>query len=186
MVFSLRRGFVAAASSIIATLLLPVSTRAEQISICNGREYRMPDSIAVPCSQTWALSATCTSTELVHEWTIAGNKPGDHYIRPFADFPITVIGYEMVKLSKGTTDFFMIGGGHQPDAFLWMGPGEHRARWMMNPGLGHPWPSKQEAAANWQSGHEEMIDVHGSCSSPDPKKIVPVTIMLTVYYVGKR
>lgn len=172
------------AIAVLVFLLCVSQSHAEQISVCNGRKYSMPDGVAVPCSQTWALNAKCTSTEMVHDWNITGNKPDDHYIRPFADFPITVIGYEMAKVAGGPTIFFMIGSGHQPDAFLWMGPGENHARWMMGPGLGHPWPSKQKAAANWQPGHEEMINVHGTCSSPDLKALTPVTILLTVYYIA--
>lgn len=191
------------AIAVLVFLLCATQSDAEQISVCNGRTYKT-NGFLVPCSHTWALHATCTSRELVHEWNIPGNKPDDHYIRPFADFPITVIGYEMVKVVGGPTIFFMIGSGHQPDAFLWMGPGENRARWMMGPGLGHPWPSKQEAAANWRPGHEEVIDVHGTCSvtpsiskewyrrlwerlrgtPPTPSIAEPVTLLVTVYYVS--
>lgn len=168
---------------------VPPPAHAEQVSVCNGRQYAMPDGVSVPCSNTWALHATCTSKELVHDWVIDGNKPGDHYIRPFADFPITVVGYEIVKIDGGPTTWFMIGSGHQPDAFLWLGPGENHARWNMAAGQGHPWPSKQEAAAHWRPGHEEMIDVHGTCSTPphwDGRAAapIPVTLFLTVYYVS--
>ncbi len=167
-----------------ATFAAHSSARAEQISVCVDRTYTMPDGVAVPCSSTWALHATCTSQELVHNWVIDGNKPGDHYIRPFADFPIMVVGYEIVKVNGGPTTWFMIGSDHQPDAFLWLGPGEDHARWNMP-----PWPSKQDAAAHWQPGHEEMIDVHGTCSTPPgpdgkPAAPLPVTLLVIVYYVS--
>lgn len=169
----------------------PHPADTKQISVCNGRKYVMPDGIAVPCSNTWTLHATCTSTELVNEWVIDGNKPGDHYILPFVDFPIMVVGYEIVKIDGGPTVWFMIGSGHQPDGFLWLGPGENHARWNMPAGQGHPWSTKQEAAAKLAvaPSHHEMIDVHGTCSTPPdaqgkPQSPWPVTLFVTVYYVS--
>ncbi len=101
----------------------PHPADTKQISVCNGCKYVMPDGIAVPCSNTWTLHATrVITTELVNEWVIDAMSPGDHYILPFVDFPIMVVGYEIVKIDGGPTVWFMIGSGHQPDGFrAWPG-----------------------------------------------------------------
>jgi hypothetical protein len=160
-------------------------TAAETLSYCNGREYRTQHGVSVPCSHTWALHGFCNSREMVHAWKVDGNEPGDHYLWPWFDEKVNVIGYEMLAITEGKINFFMIGSGHQPDAFLWMGRGEHRVRNDFRPGYVHPWMGRAEAQELRKYGHQNMIDVHGSCTSRDEKIMLdPVTLYVTVYYVS--
>lgn len=177
---------------LFATLLLPLPAHAEHPQTCNGATVSFPDRLQMVCSATWTFGASCTGEDLWDKWHVTGPETGEPFIRPWADTPITVIGYELVKLHReyfwsfrsryenATKSWFMIGSGiyPQPDAMLWLGPGETRARMMWPAGMGQIWPSKAKAR---KAKYEDILDLHGHCFGGRP-----ITIYLTLYYTPHR
>ena len=171
-----------------AWVLLTAPALAEQ-----SCKSRVPTHSAVVCSATWQFTGRCGAPDMVHEWKIHGieNSP-DAYIRPFSEDPILVIGYELVKVTGINGEpwrdksWFMIGSTIQPDAMIWLAPGQTHAKTFWPPGSGQPWPGKQQASPVTINRNEkgeivsmsgDLLDLHGWC----PKDEV-VGIMLTVYY----
>jgi hypothetical protein len=166
-----------------------------KVQCCQGRPYELPDGFDIVCSADWRFSGPADGCDLWDRWTVTGpGDPKDSFVRPWLDHRIIVVGYEMVKLSGPPHQFFGIGSGIQPDMFLWMGSTESRAKTMFPKGLGHPWPSAEDAA---KPGFNNMIDIHGSArtSRPGPVKrfhrmlrgiktppFDPVQVELTIYY----
>jgi hypothetical protein len=157
-------------------------------------------SIVAIRSQTWQLDAICDGQDLWKSWTINSHPPTPNsWITPWLDRPIDIIGIEMVKVQtdvgkpdpmNATTSWFMVGSTIQPDAMLWIYPGQTGASRMTPPGTGYPWPSKDKARPAEPRHNEagelfqvagELIVVHGLCFGGGP-----VTIMLTVYFVTGR
>jgi hypothetical protein len=170
-----------------ALSLFSVLARAEHVQTCNGSHNTAPDSLQIVCSATWQFSGTCTGKDLWDQWIVTGqSRSDDAFIRPWVDVPITVIGYELVKLqedhgpdstySNDHKSWFMIGSAisSQPDAMLWLAPGESHSQRMWPAGTGQFWPSK--ALANHYK-YADMLDLHGICFGGGS-----VTIFLTIYY----
>jgi hypothetical protein len=130
-------------------------------------------------------------------------NPPDPFVRPWLDTAITIVGYELVKLQikpwtsgvrpwlrswisreawsawfyaqlSSDSSWFMIGSAMQPDAMIWLAPGETHSRQMWAAGQGQPWPRKADANP---ARLADMLDLHGACYSG------AVTIFLTIYYV---
>jgi hypothetical protein len=174
--------------AVALSALFSVLARAAHVQTCNGSHNTVPDSLQVVCSATWQLSGTCTGKDLWDQWIVTGPSPsGDAFIRPWADTPITVIGYELVKLqdddrnpdsayTNNHKSWFMIGSAisGQPDAMLWLAPGETHSQRMWPAGTGQLWPSKTLANHDKDA---DMLDLHGSCFGGGS-----VTIFLTIYY----
>jgi hypothetical protein len=156
----------------------------------------VPTQTAVVCSATWQFTGRCGAAAMVHEWKVHGiENPPDAYIRPFADEPILVIGYELVKVTgtsakpwRADKSWFMIGSTIQSDAIIWLAPGQTHAKTFWPPGTGQPWPSKKEARPVSVNRNEkgeivsmsgDLLDLHGWC----PKDEV-LGVMLTVYYTS--
>ena len=173
--------------------LLSTPAPAEHVQTCNGGKVSVLDGVQMVCSASWTFSASCTGEDLWDKWHVQGqSKPDEPYIRPWADTPITVIGYELVKLQRDRLSsvfsryendrmsWFMIGSGmnSQPDAMLWLGPGETRSRIMWPAGMGQVWPSKDRAR---KAKYEDILDLHGKCFGG-----APITIHLTIYYTPHR
>src|ERR1044072_141986 len=117
----------------------PVGVMATIVVLCFGRTIfadeicrsRAPNArVATVCSATWQFTGACGAADMVHEWKVHGfeNSP-DAYIRPFSEHPISVIGYELVKVTGMNGEpwrdksWFMIGSTIQPDAMIWLAPG---------------------------------------------------------------
>lgn len=176
-------------------LVLTNATLAEEI--CKSRA---PNArVATVCSATWQFTGRCGAADMVHEWRVHGfqNSP-DAYIRPFSERPITVIGYELVKVTGMNGEpwrdksWFMIGSTIQPDAMIWLAPGQTHAKTFWPAGTGQPWPSKHQAVpvkinrndkGEIISMNGDLLDLHGWCPKDES-----VGIMLTIYYtnVGDR
>jgi hypothetical protein len=143
---------------------------------CETRSYSVRDGLQVVCSGTWQFAGTCHGKDLWNEWKVTGRtSPPDAFIRPWLDYPITVIGYELVKLQpevqapgkawwarvrdvfsahrapgsaalNASASFFMIGSTIQADTMIWLAPGQTHAKTIWPSGTGQPWPSAAEAA----------------------------------------
>jgi hypothetical protein len=147
-----------------------ILARADPAQICNGGHNAVPASLQLICSATWQFGGACTGNDLWNQWTVTGQSSSDDaFVRPWADTPITVIGYELVKLqeksrnpdSNYTDDhksWFMIGSAisGQPDAMLWLAPGETHSQRIWPAGMGQIWPSKSLAS------HDKNVTCTGS------------------------
>lgn len=82
----------------------------------------------------------------------------------------------VARYSNERQSWFMIGSGihSQPDAMLWLAPGETHSLRLWPAGTGQIWPSKAGAL---HSKYEDILDVHGLCFGGGPVKI-----FLTIYY----
>src|SRR5262249_13215778 len=64
----------------------------------------------VPCSATWQFVGTCTGDDMWNQWTIGGAYPSpDYFVRPFTDYPIRIIGYELMKIQPARSTSRTIG-----------------------------------------------------------------------------
>jgi hypothetical protein len=154
---------------------VPATSHADHIQTCLGRNHIVPDRLSVVCSGTWQFTGICTGSDMWDQWKVTGTQPSkDAFVRPSVSRPIIVVGYELVKLAGAKESWFMLGSTIQSDAMLWLAPGENHAKVIWPPGLGQPWPSADDAD---QTGHKDMLDLHGWCPKGDS-----ANIMLTVYY----
>ena len=175
-------------SLVLAGTLMSSPIHAEHNQGCNGASIPVDDSLDLVCSATWQLNGTCLGEDMWNKWTVNGRtSPTDSFIRPFEDTPITVIGYELMKLQNddtksagelrnGRISWFAIGSAiyPQPDIMIWLAPGETHAKQMWPSHTGQLWPSREKAG----SGLRDMLDVHGLCFGGGP-----VTIFVTIYYI---
>jgi hypothetical protein len=155
----------------------PSDVLAEHIQSCNNRDYAVSDRFSVACSASWQFDGVCTGADMWDQWKITSYPPSkDAFIRPWLKRRITIIGYELVKISGGgdAKSWFMIGSMIQPDAMVWLAPGQTHGKTMWPNGVGQPWPPADEAD---QVGTRDILDLHGWCPKGDN-----VTIMLTLYY----
>ncbi|HEY3919909.1 MAG TPA: hypothetical protein VGL83_19110 [Stellaceae bacterium] len=169
---------------VIAALLLPVSpAKADHLQTCDDGRVFVNDDLRVVCSATWQFIGTCSGQDLWDKWTVIGRThPADAFIRPWTNAPITVIGYELVKLDGNDSDpnqresWFMIGSTIHPqsDAMLWLAPGERHAKQIWPSGMGQIWPSKDVA---FVKGKPLLLDLHGACFGGGP-----ISIFMTIYY----
>jgi hypothetical protein len=196
----------------MATLALPQTARADER--CAGAKA-LRSSARPRCSST----APAPAGDMWNSWKVGGFAPSDDgLVRPWLDYPIVVIGYELVKLQADLPDgwwgwlkyklrglagstqldhsylnakisWFSVGSTIQPDAMIWLAPGETHAKQMWPAGHGQPWPSKRDAKPTTphknakgevDAGGGDLIDLHGLCYGGGP-----VTIMLTLYYVAQ-
>jgi hypothetical protein len=160
----------------VATMVFLASPAcAGHVQRCNEHLYSMDDGHSVVCSNTWQFTGTCTGGDMWDQWTITGEpKTRGFLIKPWLHYPITVVGYELVKLQGVANFWFMIGSMIQPDAQLWLAPNETHSKQMWPAGSGQPFPSIEQANP---AKREDVIDLHGGC----PKGDKP-TIMMTIYY----
>ncbi len=189
-----RTGLCCASATLVALavmLLFVIPVRASHTQTCNGGHISVPDGVQMVCSGTWQFSGICTGADLWDKWKVVAGQSttSDAFIRPWAETPITVIGYELVKLQSDEEakpdiryrndhqSWFMIGSGinSQPDAMLWLAPGETHAHRMWPAGIGHIWPAS--ALARHATQYEDILDLHGTCFGGGP-----ITIFLTIYY----
>jgi hypothetical protein len=172
-------------SAILLIALAIYPARAEHNQGCGRQTISVPDSLGLVCSATWQFQGTCIAADMWDKWVVTGRtNPQDSFVRPFESVPIAVIGYELVKLHEGDKDrerndrasWFMVGSAiySQPDAMIWLGPGETRVRQMWPSGMGQLWPSKDKPNP---SGDPDRIDLHGLCFGGSQ-----ITILLTIYY----
>jgi hypothetical protein len=175
-------------SSVLAITLVSLPVHAEHKQGCNGSSILVGDSLDLICSATWQFDGKCLGEDMWNKWTVNGRtSPPDSFIRPFEDIPITVIGYELVKLQNGDTksasellnsrlSWFAIGSAiyPQPDIMIWLAPGETHSKQMWTSHTGQLWPSREKA----DSGLRDMLDLHGLCFGGGP-----VTIFVTIYYI---
>jgi hypothetical protein len=168
-------GFTTCAALSMTTL------HAESMQGCNAASITVPSTLRLVCSATWKFEGPCVGTDMWDKWKITGRtNPAESFVTPFEDVPITVVGYELLKLqdARGRDErnnhlsWFMIGSGvvGQPDAMIWLGPGETRVRQIWPSGMGQLWPAKV-------SGGPDKLDLHGVCFGG-----APITLFLTIYY----
>jgi hypothetical protein len=190
---------------LFALLLALGPALAEHTQACQGRTYSVADGFSTVCSATWQFSALCTGRDMWEDWKIAGPpfNPPDSFVRPWLDTPITIVGYELVKvrgmgwafgfkswlrswldlgawsafvksLIHPDSSWFMVGSAMQPDAMIWMAPGETHSKQMWPAGQGQPWPKKADANP---ARLADLLDLHGTCYRGS------VFMFLTIYYV---
>jgi hypothetical protein len=166
-------------------------SRAENIQSCEGSKVNLPDSFKMICSATWRFEGKCTGEEMVERWKVGGRTaPPDAFIRPWADTPILVVGYELMKLpsddryekAKQLNDkmsWFMIGSGiaPQPDTMLWLWPGQTGAKNIWPAESGQIWPAKKDAITTTR--YTDVLDLHGQCFGGGE-----ITMFLTIYYIS--
>lgn len=165
------------------TAAAPRKAEADHLQSCNGKSVFVNSEINIICSATWQFTATCSGQDLWNSWKVIGQtQPKDSFVHPWADAPITVIGYELLKTDAPESEqnlhasWFMIGSAiyPQPDTMLWLAPGERHAKQMWPPGIGQVWPSKDNAIVN---GMPDFVDLHGICFGGGP-----ISIFMTIYY----
>jgi len=160
------------AATLIVILSL-VSARAEQTQICERHSYRVADGYRLTCSATWKFEATCNGLDMWNRWSITGRtNPADFFVRPWLPTPISIVGYELVKLPGNSWSWwfkswfskdawtgwfrswfvdpqdtwFMVGSTIVPDGMTWLAPGESHAKTIWPSGHGQLWPSAATAA----------------------------------------
>jgi hypothetical protein len=180
----------------------PSKHRKVHIQACEGAQRVVPDGFRIICSATWQFSGTCDGSDQWDKWRIAAGPSSEGaFIRPWESVPIAVLGYELVKTPgddryktwrdwlrrlrtfddveglNARRSWFMIGSGMnaQPDAMLWLGPGETRSKQMWPSGFGQLWLSKQDTLH--RTRFENVMTLHGVCYGGGP-----VTMFLTIYY----
>ena len=176
-------------SIVLATILLINPANAEHSQGCNGQIVPIFDNLNLVCSATWQFYGKCLGEEdMWDKWKVTGRtNPVDSFVRPFENASITVIGYELMKLQGGLSvrdqqqnnemSWFMIGSAifPQPDAMIWLAPGEKHAKQMWPAGAGQLWPSRERANPGRLT---DFIDLHGVCFGGGP-----IIIFLTIYYM---
>jgi hypothetical protein len=184
---------------IVVVVLTSSVTMADQAQTCDGHNYTIRDGLNLICSATWSSTGTCTGRDMWADWKVAGGTAAspDSFVRPWLDVPIAIVGYELTKLSGDTwrpwemyhnwmRSWFMVGSTIQPDAMLWLGPGQAHNKQIWPAGSGQWWPAKSEAVptkpVNDSSGNVigvngDLLDLHGQCYGGMNMKI-----FLTIYY----
>jgi hypothetical protein len=176
----------------LAPIAFTFPASAKNVQMCEGGKVPVPvpDDFKIVCTSTWQFSGTCTGTEMWDKWKVTGKtNPDDSFIRPWLEQEIKVVGFELVKLQYDSgkpevnamnnhVSWFMIGSAipNEPDAMIWLAPGETHAKQMWPAGMGQLWPDKNQKYENKNSG---MIDLHGLCFGGGQ-----VVIFLTIYYVS--
>lgn len=142
---------------VLATLASPANANKHT---CHGRTYDMPAGVALICSATWQLEATCDGSDQWDKIKIINGPSAskDSFIRPFEKRQIIIRGLELLKINGKPTDWWMIGSGFVADAWLWIPPGGTHARRDFPSGTGVPWPGTDTATPT------DFFDLHGSCS----------------------
>jgi hypothetical protein len=170
-------------SSISTASAVSPRAKADHLQRCDAQGVLVSGDVNILCSATWQFTATCSGEDLWNKWHVSGQtQPKDSFVHPWADAPVTVIGYELVKTEAPEsepnphTSWFMIGSAiyPQPDTMLWLAPGETHAKQMWPAGIGQVWPSKDNATEN---GNPDFIDLHGVCYGGGP-----ISIFMTIYY----
>jgi hypothetical protein len=151
-------------------------------------------------SHSFQFNGTCTGHDMWNQWTVAGEPAmPDSFVRPFADQPINVIGYELLlmrhdyalrglwrRIFGHPISWFMVGSTIQADAMVSLGSGETRSRMMWPAGVSQPWPSRQDAKpvspvldkdGKMYAAGGHLLDLHGVCPKGDSMEI-----LLTIYY----
>ncbi len=116
-------------------------------------------------------------------WKVTGTyNSKDAFVRPWLDYPVKIVGYELVKLApvKYLPAFidgawFMLGSTINPDTQLWLAPGETHAKQVWPSEMAHTWPAIQNSD---REGHKSMLVIHGGC--PPTRNAL---LMLTLYYL---
>jgi hypothetical protein len=155
----------------------PSDALAEHTQSCNDRDYKVSDHFSIACSNSWQFDGVCTGGDMWDQWKVTSSPPSkDAFVHPWLKRHVTVIGYELVKMSGGgdARSWFMIGSTIQPDAMVWLPPGQTHGKTMWPSGVGQPWPSTDEPDP---TAGPNMLDLHGWCPKGDR-----VSIMLTIYY----
>jgi hypothetical protein len=199
------------ASLIVLSLLFAYAQPANAAQNCEGKSFAA-EGYEVVCSATWSLVGECDGNDMWARWTISGRTSSpDSFIRPWADTPIKVIGYELVRLSdssswawakswfrwrawlatarkftRNSASWFMIGSTIEPDGMLWLGDGETRVSRVWPHGFGQPWPSRTDArpVAFIRDRDGKVVAANGDLLDLHGACFDPgaVTILLTIYY----
>jgi hypothetical protein len=128
------------------------------------------------------------------DWTVEGaTKPEGPFVTPWLDYPIRVIGYDLLKLSEplwsprqirlnAEKSWFMVGTTMLPDGMISLGPGESHSRLIWPAGMGQLWPAAKDvrpvAQVPGQPAYSgDLLDLHGQCYGGGS-----VTLILTVFY----
>jgi hypothetical protein len=175
------------------------NAHAEHKQDCLGTVSIVPDGVDVVCSATWRFRGQCSGSEdMWNGWSIDGQtSPRDVFIRPWSREPILIIGVELTKLRNArwyeipnrlwnqNREWFMVGSTLQPDAVIWLGPGESHTRLLWPKGFGQPWPAAVDAkpvmpnygrSGELISATGDLVDLHGQCWGGS------VSVLLTLYY----
>jgi hypothetical protein len=170
-VIPLKGVLIAAVAAVLAGPAL-----ADHIQQCNGRKPSpVDDHTALVCSATWQFTATCSGGDMWDKWKLTGQtNPPKPFIKPWLHYPVTVIGYELVKLQGAPASWFMIGSMIQGDAMLWLAPGETHAKEIWPTGFGQPFPSIEDTDPDEL---HDILDLHGWCPKGET-----ATVMMTIYY----
>jgi hypothetical protein len=186
-------------------VLASVPASAEPISCSRPAE----SDFRVVCSRTWKFTAACTGLDMWDDWSVIGPSEGP-FVRPWLDAPITIVGYELLKLHDrslltrlrswfrltawsawarslihSSDSWFMVGSTIWPDGMIWLGPDETHAKQMWAPGHGQPWPSAANAAPlkRNKDANEKTLSISGDLVDLHGACFVgSVDIFLTIYY----
>ena len=84
-------------SLIVFPLLFANAQLANAAQNCEGKSLTT-EGYEVVCSATWSLVSECDGNDMWARWKISGRTTSpDSFIRPWADTPIKVVGYELVR-----------------------------------------------------------------------------------------
>jgi hypothetical protein len=158
---------------------------------CQGQSFQVQTGVKLVCSAAWQFFGNCDGTDQVYSWAIKGKYPSNSWqIVPWEPFPISIVGFQLVKQSGDPHDFFMIGNHWVPDPMLFMGKDDTQAQIMLPAGYGFPFPATGPSA-------DAYLDLHGSCSGGrivnfyhrlraavglGPGSGARVSLFMTVYY----
>jgi hypothetical protein len=197
---------------ILFAILFPGSALAEHAQICEGHSYAVSDGYKIVCSATWKFEAACNGRDMWNRWVITGRtNPTDFFVRPWLAVPITVVGYELVKLPGNSWSWwfkswfskdawtgwfrswfidpkdtwFMVGSTIVPDGMIWLAPGQSHAKTMWPSGHGQAWPSTSDAVPTKPVKDANGKDVAFSGDLLDLHGTCfagHVAVFLTIYY----
>jgi hypothetical protein len=184
---------------IVSAAFSSTAAHAEHAESCQNRDHSIIDGYVVVCSATWLFAGKCDGEDMWSSWSVTGTtNPPDAFVRPWLDYPIMAIGYELTKLQEPVlwphaflmnrfVSWFTLGSTIQPDALTTLAPGETKAGGIWPRGYGQPWPAKQDATSTKidqvnKDGAParvtgDLIDLHGLCFGGGR-----IRIFLKLYY----
>jgi len=129
---------------------LPVS--AQTTWSCANHTFTMPGTDRPICSATWTLTGAADGTDQVQKWSVSAVwRTGFIWsLTPWEPFPVTVVGFSLIKTQGGPHTNTYVGSNCNPDVIGWLLPGATGAQYSPSgwaAGFGFPLPSSTDPTA---------------------------------------